>query len=106
MYKRQILLRRMVAFSMTIALIAHDSKKELMVQFCMAYRHILEPVSYTHLDVYKRHGRWAARTPGGTAHAVPECRIAAGAGAIAGAARRARTQQHRDCLLYTSLRNR
>ena len=27
---------------MTIALIAHDSKKELMVQFCMAYRHILE----------------------------------------------------------------
>mgnify|MGYP000090342268 CR=1 FL=1 len=25
---------------MTIALIAHDSKKELMVQFCMAYRHI------------------------------------------------------------------
>ena len=27
---------------MTIALIAHDSKKELMVQFCMANRHILE----------------------------------------------------------------
>ena len=27
---------------MTIALIVHDSKKELMVQFCMAYRHILE----------------------------------------------------------------
>ena len=27
---------------MTIALIAHDSKKELMVQFCMAYRHILD----------------------------------------------------------------
>ena len=27
---------------MTIALIAHDAKKELMVQFCMAYRHILE----------------------------------------------------------------
>ena len=27
---------------MTIALIAHDSKKELMVQFCTAYRHILE----------------------------------------------------------------
>ena len=27
---------------MTIALIAHDAKKELMVQFCMAYRHMLE----------------------------------------------------------------
>ena len=27
---------------MTIALVAHDSKKELMVQFCTAYRHILE----------------------------------------------------------------
>ena len=26
---------------MTIALVAHDSKKELMVQFCTAYRHIL-----------------------------------------------------------------
>ena len=26
---------------MTIALIAHDSKKELMVQFCIAYRGIL-----------------------------------------------------------------
>ena len=27
---------------MIIALVAHDSKKELMVQFCTAYRHILE----------------------------------------------------------------
>ena len=27
---------------MTIALVAHDSKKELMVQFCTAYRQILE----------------------------------------------------------------
>ena len=26
---------------MTIALVAHDTKKELMVQFCIAYRHIL-----------------------------------------------------------------
>ena len=35
---------------MNIALIAHDAKKELMVQFCIA------SVSYTHLDVYKRQG--------------------------------------------------
>ena len=28
---------------MTIALIAHDSKKELMVQFCTAYCRIFEP---------------------------------------------------------------
>ena len=27
---------------MLIALVAHDTKKELMVQFCTAYRHILE----------------------------------------------------------------
>ena len=26
---------------MTIALVAHDTKKELMVQFCIAYRQIL-----------------------------------------------------------------
>ena len=26
---------------MIIALVAHDAKKELMVQFCTAYRHIL-----------------------------------------------------------------
>ena len=26
---------------MTIALIAHDSKKELMIQFCMAYSGVL-----------------------------------------------------------------
>ena len=48
---------------MTIALIAHDSKKELMVQFCTAYCRILsqhklvatgttgKPVSYTHLTL-------------------------------------------------------
>ena len=34
---------------MTIALIAHDSKKELMVQFCTAYCRI--SVSYTHLTL-------------------------------------------------------
>lgn len=28
---------------MTIALIAHDAKKELLVQFCTAYRKILSP---------------------------------------------------------------
>ena len=28
---------------MNIALIAHDKKKELMVQFCIAYKGILEP---------------------------------------------------------------
>ncbi|MDL2215903.1 methylglyoxal synthase [Ruminococcaceae bacterium OttesenSCG-928-N02] len=28
---------------MNIALIAHDSKKELMVQFCIAYKAVLEP---------------------------------------------------------------
>ena len=39
---------------MNIALISHDAKKELMVQFCIAYCGILSPVSYTHLDVYKR----------------------------------------------------
>ena len=55
---------------MNIALMAHDRKKELMVQFCIAYCGILaehslcathvtgklvsEAVSYTHLDVYKR----------------------------------------------------
>ena len=42
---------------MNIALIAHDNRKELMVQFCTAYCGILAqhtPVSYTHLDVYKR----------------------------------------------------
>ena len=73
---------------MNIGLIAHDSKKKLMQNFCIAYRGILcknelyatgttgrlieevtnlnvhkylaghlggvQPVSYTHLDVYKR----------------------------------------------------
>ena len=42
---------------MNIAITAHDAKKELMVQFCIAYCGILSrytPVSYTHLDVYKR----------------------------------------------------
>ena len=69
---------------MNIALIAHDEKKELMVQFCIAYCGVLsrnnlcatgttgkmvseatgltiqkflagsQAVSYTHLDVYKR----------------------------------------------------
>ena len=42
---------------MTIGLIAHDAKKKLMQNFCIAYRGILSkntPVSYTHLDVYKR----------------------------------------------------
>ena len=42
---------------MNIGFIAHDSKKHLMQNFCIAYRGILskhEPVSYTHLDVYKR----------------------------------------------------
>ncbi len=28
---------------MNIAIIAHDSKKELMIQFCIAYRHSLAP---------------------------------------------------------------
>ena len=45
---------------MNIALIAHDAKKELMVQFCIAYCGVLSrhnPVSYTHLDVYKRQYR-------------------------------------------------
>ena len=58
---------------MNIGLIAHDSKKKLMQNFCIAYKGILakhslyatgttgglieevtNPVSYTHLDVYKR----------------------------------------------------
>ena len=49
---------------MNIALIAHDAKKILMQNFCIAYRGILSKheiyatgttaVSYTHLDVYKR----------------------------------------------------
>ena len=32
---------REAGFVMTIALVAHDAKKELMVQFCIAYRSIL-----------------------------------------------------------------
>ena len=32
---------REAGFFMTIALVAHDAKKELMVQFCIAYRSIL-----------------------------------------------------------------
>ena len=42
---------------MNVGLIAHDAKKKLMQNFCIAYRGILAkhtPVSYTHLDVYKR----------------------------------------------------
>lgn len=35
---------------MTIALVAHDTKKELMVQFCIAYRQILsEHLSLIHI---------------------------------------------------------
>ena len=39
---------------MNIALIAHNNRKELMVQFCTAYCGILAkhtPVSYTHLTL-------------------------------------------------------
>ena len=46
---------------MTIALIAHDSKKELMVQFCMAYRHILEQHRLLATGTTGRLGR---KTPG------------------------------------------
>ena len=80
---------------MTIGLIAHDAKKKLMQNFCIAYRGILskntlyatgttgrlieevanlnihkylaghlggmQPVSYTHLDVYKRQDKSLAR---------------------------------------------
>ena len=39
---------------MNIALIAHDAKKKLMQNFCIAYRGILsknDSVSYTHLTL-------------------------------------------------------
>ena len=46
---------------MTIALVAHDTKKELMVQFCIAYRHIL---SNHHLIATGTTGRLVADAPG------------------------------------------
>ena len=44
---------------LNVALIAHDNKKDTLVNFCIAYEAILSKyglyaVSYTHLDVYKR----------------------------------------------------
>ena len=46
---------------MTIALVAHDTKKELMVQFCIAYRHIL---SNHHLIATGTTGRLVADATG------------------------------------------
>lgn len=46
---------------MTIALIAHDSKKELLVQFCIAYRQIL---SAHHLIATGTTGRLVAEATG------------------------------------------
>ena len=68
---------------MTIALIAHDSKKELMVQFCTAYCRILSQhklvatgttgkliAEATGLSVPAFSGRCAGRRP---ADRVPHC---------------------------------
>ena len=49
---------------MTIALIAHDSKKELMVQFCTAYCRILSQHKLA------LSGRCAGRRP---ADRIPHC---------------------------------
>lgn len=46
---------------MTIALVAHDAKKELMVQFCIAYRSIL---SNHHLIATGTTGRLVAEATG------------------------------------------
>lgn len=46
---------------MTIALIAHDAKKELMAQFCMAYQGILE---HHHLIATSSTGRLVAERAG------------------------------------------
>ena len=52
---------------MNIALIAHDTKKELMVQFCIAYcsvlaQHSLTATGTTGKDVYKRQSYVIATT--------------------------------------------
>ena len=39
---------------MNIALIAHDSKKELMVQFCIAYCGILKPAKSLRNQYHRR----------------------------------------------------
>lgn len=46
---------------MTIALVAHDTKKELMVQFCIAYSHIL---GQHHLIATGTTGRLVAEAAG------------------------------------------
>ena len=60
---------------MTIALIAHDSKKELMVQFCTAYcrilsQHKLVATGTTGKLIAEATGRCAGRRP---ADRVPHC---------------------------------
>ena len=46
---------------MTIALVAHDTKKELMIQFCIAYCQIL---SHHHLIATSTTGRLVAEATG------------------------------------------